>query len=128
MPENSNVEVIDITNEREKLTCTKGPKGINLGGGFNLEAAFAEANIDAFTAHMRNQGGRVFLLKWEGGKVPRGAKVLDHEIAGIQNREVINSKYQGIGTYVRIVEFGGPNRKSHVIVVYLFSSASGFVV
>ncbi len=127
MLENPNVEIIDITNEREKLTSTNSPKGVNLGGKYNFEAALAEDNVGAPTIHLRTSGGRVFLLKWDGSNVPEGAKVLGHEIALTQNGEVIDSKRQRIGTYDRLLKFGGLNRKSHVMIVYLFPDVSKLV-
>ena len=62
----------------------------------------------------------VFQLSWTGDKVPRGAVVGRYEIDWTQNGTVQTKAGEMVGTYERIVEFGGPGRNQHVMNVYLF--------
>lgn len=73
------------------------------------------------------KGCQTFLITWEGNKVPYGAVVAGREIGWTQNGQVIAKKPgdtlghfgDDIGTYDRLVEFGGPERKEHKMLVFV---------
>lgn len=77
------------------------------------------------------KGCRVFLISWRGNKVPDGAIVLGREITWTQDGKVAakhrspyESLTEGIGTYERLVEFGGPDGLHHEIRVFIRPEAA----
>ena len=66
------------------------------------------------------QGKRVFLIDWEGSKVPRGVTIIDQVIGWTQNGMVASADGGGhIGTYIRLVEFGGGSGNHHQMLIYV---------
>lgn len=115
------VEVQEITNEQVKREVSEyNPRGVNLGGKHDASAAVAEANVNELIGRIRESEGRKFLLVWEGNKVPRGAHVLEHERSWTQNGEVRTTSRETIGTYDRLVEFGGASGTEQKMLIYLF--------
>lgn len=119
------VAVQEVTVERGMLVTTNCPNPVNLGGTHNFAAALAELAVTSIMRASRAEGGRVFLLMWEGTKIPRGAQVLGHTLVWTQNGQV-HAEIAGkpgepdhIGTYDRLEEWGGPERKSHKVLVYV---------
>src|SRR3989344_791636 len=83
------VSVQEVTDEQiAELTQGNEPKGVNLGGAHSESARAAETNVNSLMSRIRKSGGRRFILSWEGNKVPRGARILDHEITWTQNGQV----------------------------------------
>ena len=118
------VSVQEVTDEQiSDLTQGGKPKGGNLGGAHSESARVAETNVNNLMSQIRKSDGRRFILSWEGNKVPRGARVLDHEIAWTQNGQVLTTDGKDIGTYDRLVEFGGTTGKEQKMVVYLYPEA-----
>lgn len=115
------VHVQEITPERDKIIGADKPKKLDLGGRHSLDAAIAEENIGAIMKHVRKRQRRVFELTWEGNKVPRGAEIFGKKIAWTQHGRVITEDGEDIGSYERIEEFGGPNKKSQKMHVYVTS-------
>lgn len=64
------------------------------------------------------QAKGIFLLEWDGSKVPRGAVVNGEEITWTQNGQVHTPGGQ-IGVYERLMEFGGVSNSSHKMIVYV---------
>lgn len=67
----------------------------------------------------RRSASAVYLLNWTGNKIPRGAVVSGHTIGWTQNDLVQDRDGNIIGTYERLVEFGGEDGKQQQMVVYL---------
>ncbi len=112
---------------KNSLTGLYDPNGVDLGGKYSLEALFNEIRIDGLIERCREKGGPVYLLVWEGNKIPRGAKIMGHEIVWTQNGLVSASlgaveRSFDIGTYDRLVEFGGKTGNLQVMMVYVFPS------
>ena len=78
--------------------------------------------LNASLQQARGNGGRRFYLKWNGSKVPRGAEICGHILAWTQHGRVITDQNQDIGTYDRLIEFGGPSKEEQHMIVYLFPS------
>ena len=115
------VEVQEITDELvEQLTQEHGHRGVNLGGAHDPSASIAEAGVNDLIGRIRKLGGRRFLLVWEGSKIPRDARVLDYEIGWTQNGRVRTTSGEDIGTYDRLVEFGGAGGKQQKMLIYLY--------
>lgn len=125
MPTNPIVNVVEVSVDKDLLVSTYSPKPIDLGGGDNFAAAVVEQAIAGIRRTSRREGGRVFLLSWEGTKIPRGAQVFGHTIVWTQHGQVTaklagsESKVEDIGTYDRLEEWGGPDRRSHKMLVYV---------
>lgn len=119
------VEVLEITDEQvDQLEKEYNPRGVNLGGAYSTSAVVVEADVNDLIDRIRESGGRKFLLDWEGNKVPRGARVLDHEIGWTQNGKVLTTSGEDIGTYKRLVEFGGATGKQQKMLIYLYPKKS----
>jgi len=84
----------------------------------NLGDRTTEARLDSLLRKMRS-GKRVFLLDWEGSKVPRGVVIDGKEIAWTQNSMVTSTERKHIGTYERTVEYGGASGEHHQMVIYM---------
>lgn len=74
--------------------------------------------LNRITEHEKNMG-KTFLLKWRGGRVPRGTAVWDKKISWTQDGVVSDNEYKKIGTYIRLIQFGGESRRNHEILVFL---------
>ena len=113
------VTVEEITEKRDKLVSTNAPKDVDLGGRHNFQAALAESHFDRLRQAIRQKEARVFLLTWQGNKVPRGVNLLGHIIAWTQHGMVTSKGGKTVGTYDRVVEFGGDTGKEQKMLVYL---------
>ena len=68
--------------------------------------------------------GRRFLVSWRGNKVPRGANIIGYKITSIQHGMVYAKQDECIGTYERLVSFGGWSGRKQMIIVYLYPQFS----
>lgn len=73
-----NVVVEEITATADRLITTAKPHGINLGN------ASIEKRVGDIIQKMR-QRGRVFLVNWDGDKIPEGAQVGEFIITWTQH-------------------------------------------
>jgi hypothetical protein len=128
------IKVEELTDKNTKELVDKyTPRGINLGD------VSRERMADALISKLRGKGGRRFLLRWTGDKVPTGASVLGNEIAWTQHGLVqakrgeqpaniggnmFLGKTEDIGTYDRLVEFGGESGNEQMLIVYLYPQFS----
>lgn len=85
-----------------------------------LGDAQLDARVQALLTRMARRCPRQFQVTWTGSKVPRGAQVLGHTIAWTQHGRVITDQNQEVGVYERVVEWGGPTKDQHTILVGLF--------
>lgn len=60
----------------------------------------------------------IFLLEWEGNKIPRGAIINGRSIGWTQNGIVVSDQGENMGTYKRTVEFGGANKSEQKMLVF----------
>lgn len=60
----------------------------------------------------------IFLLEWEGHKIPRGAILNGRSIGWTQHGMVTSDKGENMGTYERTVEFGGASGKEQKMLVF----------
>ena len=115
-PGRPNVTIREITAaDAKRLQWKSQHPGLSFGDS-SLEL-FAEA-INRHAAE--RPGTRYFKLSWVGDNVPQGAIVLDQTISWTQNSRVVSDKRVLIGSYIRLVRFGGLFNNQHVIVVLLF--------
>lgn len=115
--ENPPVEVTEILESNvSELVEKHSPRGVNLGNRAQ------ESTLNEVISKTRKQGGRRFLLAWTGNKVPYGARVLQHLVAWTQNGMVSSQEKRCIGSYDRLIEFGGDSGKEQLMIVYLYPS------
>lgn len=91
---------------------------VNLGTRTEGQAAMqqlVEAHLQARAARSKH----VFLLEWEGNKIPRGAVIKGHSIGWTQNGIVTSEQGQTIGVYERLIEFGGDGGRDQKILVFV---------
>lgn len=81
----------------------------------------AEAQVKGMLQAMAQKAGRKFLVSWKGSKVPHGVRLLGYEIVWTQHGMVTARDKDGqstmLGTYQRVVEWGGPQKDKHVLVI-----------
>lgn len=118
-PDVNVVEIPPIANE------TPIGRGVDLGGQHNPVAGSREDMVNQILSQFRSQSDRVFELTWEGNKVPRGAIILGREIAWTQHGRVVAEGGEMIGTYQRLIEFGGPDGVTQKMRVYVKADRSG---
>jgi hypothetical protein len=68
---------------------------------------------------LKLQASQVYLIRWTGNKVPRGAKLGEHTIGYTQHGLVMSPDTVRIGRCNRIVESGGESGKEQVLLVYI---------
>lgn len=61
---------------------------------------------------------RTFLLRWSGGKIPRGAVVAGHSITWTQHG-IVSAEERMVGTYDRLVECGGKDGLDQAMLVHV---------
>ena len=114
---NSQVEVVDVTALYwQNAGPTLDVEPTDSSGDLTLTRAAAKMAISAFH---RKSAARIFRLSWRGSKTPRGAVVANETIMTTQNGVVHNTDRTRIGTYERLVEFGGPSENEQEMLVYL---------
>lgn len=109
MPQSVQLRQITEENARELAV---GARGVNLGDKQQ------ERRLNDLLAQIR-QDTRVYLLDWEGSKVPRGVTIEGKVIAWTQNGMVVATDHSTIGTYDRTIEFGGESRQHHQMLIYV---------
>ena len=67
---------------------------------------------------IRSESEHAYILRWQGNKVPRGAVVNGEILGWTQHGQALNQEGRMVGTYDRVVEFGGESRKEQVMIVY----------
>lgn len=77
-----------------------------------------EAQVNALLQSQRDRSKHIFLLEWQGNKIPRDAEILGKKIAWTQNGTVVVDGGKNIGTYERLVEFGGNSRNEQMMVIF----------
>ncbi len=108
------VTVREITaDELNKILAGNTPKEIDLGD----EKTTAKFRSLLNTAKQKSQ--HIFLLTWEGSKIPRGAEILGKTIAWTQHGIVRDSNGGTIGAYERLEEFGGKSGKEQRMTVFI---------
>jgi len=114
--DNPEISVTKINKEETKNLVGKKP--VNLGGRQSLTAALTEIQLGEILARLKDGDTDAFFLSWEGNKIPRGAKINGREIGWTQNGQVVSAGGEMIGTYDRLVEFGGEKGKDQRMIVY----------
>ena len=89
----------------------------NLGGRHSPAASEAEGLLSDLQNQMKD-GARTFLVEWSGSKIPRGAAIDGVAIAWTQNGMVTGAGGVDLGTYERLVEFGGASGREHKMLIF----------
>ena len=85
----------------------------------HLENPQVDARLNALLERRRENANHAYVLRWEGNKVPRGAVVGGETLAWTQNGTVHNQSGRIVGTYDRVVQFGGESGKEQVMIIYM---------
>ena len=59
-------------------------------------------------------------MSWKGTKTPHGAVLGEAAVSHAQNGIVASVRGDTVGTYERLVEWGGPNRDEHMMLVWAY--------
>jgi len=89
-----------------------------LGKEVHLGNPEADKRFNVLLSRIKKSCKHAYILKWEGSKVPRGAVVGSETLAWTQNGCANNQSGEIVGTYERVVEFGGDSRREQVMIVY----------
>jgi len=101
------------------LDVTAAPQAEEKGKGVNLGDAKLNETANELIARWRERAKKVFHLKWEGNKIPRGAVIEGTEIGWTQNGQVTGVGGEMIGMYDRLVEFGGASGNEQQMLVFV---------
>ena len=101
------------------ITDVSGVEELPSGKGVNLGNPTADAQVNNLLVKIKERATKIFLLKWEGGKVPQGAVVCGQEIAWTQHGIVNATNGNQIGTYERTVEFGGETKNEQQMLIFV---------
>lgn len=122
MENNSEVNVVEITT-LDKLQEPTGGRFArllkSLMGAKSPKEARSTEQVDTFLDAFRRKSHSVFELSWKGDKVPDGTVLLGKTIGWTQHGVVTSADGEMMGTYKRMVEFGGPNHDEHVMRIYI---------
>lgn len=108
--QNPQVTITDVTGD--PMSNEKG-KGVNLGD------AKLNGIANGLISEMRQRARKILHLQWEGSKIPRGAVIDGTEIVWTQNGQVTGAGGKSIGTYERLVEFGGFSGNDQQMLVFV---------
>ena len=90
----------------------------------SLGDVLTEAQVAMVLWKTANRCRRKFAIAWTGSKIPRGVVLLGYKIVWTQHGRVIAEDATGkdteIGIYQRVIEFGGPGKDQHSILVAVF--------
>jgi hypothetical protein len=115
------VTIQQITEKEGKLIPGDTINQINLGGDFDLSAAITELQLNHLFQAMKLESKELYLLSWNGTKIPHGASLKGKEIGWTQNGVVTSIEGEMIGIYDRVVEYGGEDGREHRMIVYLWA-------
>jgi hypothetical protein len=108
--QNPEVTITDVTAK---------PQAEETGKRVNLGDVKLNETVNRMIAHCRESARKIFHLKWEGNKIPYGAVIEGTEIAWTQNGQVTGVGGKTIGTYDRLVEFGGATGKEQQMLIFV---------
>lgn len=117
-PDYPAVKIYEVEPELGKLAFTGN---VNLGSREtgDLNEAWREVQIGGLLKKFVEHSKMVFLLIWEGNKIPRGAVICGHTIAWMQHGMVTSEQGETIGFYQRLMEFGGKSGKEQRVLVFV---------
>ena len=85
----------------------------------DLGKASASRVLRGILERQRAEATKLYCLKWKGTKIPRGVRLPEQPPIGwTQNGLVTGRSGEHIGCYCRILEFAGPDRNLHMMVIW----------
>lgn len=96
-----------------------GNSSVNLGGNNNISALISEIQVNSILEKIKKEALSAYVLNWKGGKIPYGAEIGGHKVGWTQNGIVSNEKGEMIGTYDRLMEWGGEDKNEHCMIVFI---------
>ena|SRR3989344_388238 len=88
-------------------------------GAQSAEQVAIQATTTGLLCKIAERAKEIFLLEWDGNKIPRGAVVCGMSIGWTQHGLVTSESGQSIGTYERLVEFGGASHNEQKMLVFV---------
>ncbi len=104
------VTIVEITDTPDYADCIIRP---------NLGDPVLNLVTNDLLRKMRDSSKKTFHLKWEGGKIPRGAVVEGVTIGWTQHGVVTGTNGENIGTYERMVECGGKDQVNQEMLIFI---------
>ena len=109
--------VVKVTKLEKRPDSSFGPTASL--GGVTTEQFELQIVANLMLARIAGEAKAIFLLEWEGNKIPRDAEINGKKVGWTQNGLVVGTNGEDIGTYERLVEFGGPSRKEQKMLVFV---------
>lgn len=88
-------------------------------GATNDKERQIEDGLNNLLQRVSELSTKIFLLEWEGNKIPRGTRINGKPIGWTQHGMVTSDQGQTIGTYERLSEFGGESGREQKMVVFV---------
>ena len=116
---NSAFQVTPITESFDMATLRQIRPSVDLGAmkHADLKTARIEVAMEKILGFQRRQATDVFLLEWDGGRVPSGAEIKGKKIGYTRDGAVTATDGSLIGTYERIIDSGGENHRQQVMLI-----------
>lgn len=108
---------VKVTELEKRPDNSFGPTA-NLASNPTEEQLAVICSANALLQQFAERAKAFFLLEWEGNKIPRGADINGKKVAWTQNGLVTSDDGVDIGTYERLVEFGGASGKEQKMLIF----------
>lgn len=107
---------VKITKLERRPDGSFGPEA-KLGAHTDEQVAI-QATATGLLQKIAERARGIFLLEWEGNKIPRGAVINGKPVGWTQHGMVRSDQGEDMGTYERTVEFGGASGKEQKMLVF----------
>ena len=114
------MEIIEITDatiaglpEMARDFILGGP-----GPRVKLGAIEMDGRVSSLPQGLAAKSETLWFLRWKGTKTPHGAVLGEAAVSHAQNGIVCSDKGYVIGSYERLVEWGGADHDEHMMVVW----------
>lgn len=114
MKANPEVKITKLENRSDSSLGPEAKLGAQTEEQFRIQAKATD-----LLREIADRAKEVFLLEWEGNKIPRGAVINGNSISWTQHGIVTSAKGEMMGIYERLVEFGGISGKEQKMLVFI---------
>jgi len=114
------MEIIKIT-DATIASLPKMARDFILGGPgprVKLGAIEIDERANSFLQGLAAKSETLWFLRWKGTKTPHGAVLGEAAVSHAQDGIVCSTKGDVIGSYERLVEWGGADHDEHMMVVW----------
>ena len=114
------MEIIEITDDTIASLPETALDFIFGGPGprVKLGSIKRDERVSSILHGLAEKAETLWFLRWKGTKTPHGAVLGKVAVSHAQNGIVCSDGGDMIGTYERLVEWGGPNHDEHMMLIW----------